>query len=245
MTDFTYTARTHLQQRATLGLIVLKADETIELDFRTLIPNDIALHVTRVESGTEVTAQSLIKMKSRLTDSASLFPDAAHFDCVGYACTSGTSVIGQAQVATHVKAGCKTKTVTEPVSALIAACKQQDIKRLAILSPYIEDVSSALRHVLNQNKIETPVFGSFNEAEEAKVARIDEASIIEASQKLASGANIDALFISCTNLRTLNIVAQLEKTIGKPVLTSNQVLAWHMAQLGNFQIAERNFGALF
>ncbi len=42
---------------------------------------------------------------------------------------------------------------------------------------------------------------------------------------------MDALFLSCTNLRTLPVIAALEETIGLPVLASNTVLAWHMARL--------------
>jgi maleate isomerase len=37
----------------------------------------------------------------------------------------------------------------------------------------------------------------------------------------------DAYFISCTAVRSLEVIADLERDIGKPVVTSNQVAAWH------------------
>lgn len=245
MTDFTYISVARLNQRATFGLIVLKADETIELDFRHLLPVDVALHVSRIESDADVTPENLIKMKDRLTASAQLLPTPSRFDCVAYACTSGTTIIGMQAVEERVRAGCITNTVTTPVSALIAACKHLCVKRIAILSPYVADVSSALRDLLASHNIETTAFGSFNESSEAKVARINEASIAEAATALCANAEIDALFISCTNLRTLGVIDTIEKQIGKPVLTSNQVLAWHMLRSVNLNEPDCRFGRLF
>ncbi len=50
MNSFPFNTTDQLEQIATLGLIVLKADETIEYDFRKLLPNNIALHVSRIDS---------------------------------------------------------------------------------------------------------------------------------------------------------------------------------------------------
>lgn len=244
MVEFPYTTETQLSQAATLGLIVLKADETIELDFRRLLPADVALHVSRIESDAAVTPQSLMKMKDRLSTSAGLFADASQFDCVAYACTSGTTMIGQDEVANKVRAGCNTKTVTTPVDALIAACRHLSAKRIAILSPYVASVSDALRQLLQTHAIETTAFGSFNQADEASVVRISNQSIIDAATALCADADIDALFISCTNLRTLDAIAAIEKAIGKPVLTSNTVLAWHMLQLAGLEPKKDHMGQL-
>ena len=116
---------------------------------------------------------------------------------------------------------------------------------MAVLSPYVAEVSERLRGVLADQGISTPVFGSFDVAEEAAVARIDSPSIIAASETLMSGAGVDGLFLSCTNLRTLDVVADLEQRLAKPVLTSNLVLAWHMMRLGELAPAPGVPGRLF
>ena len=229
---------------ARLGLIVLQADETIEHDFRRMFPvNGVSLLTTRVPSGLEVTNDTLSEMEGHLTDAAALFPTAAEFDAVAYACTSGTAVIGVDNIAAQVRRGCKTQKVTEPVSALIAACHELGISRLGLLSPYVRDVSESLRMVLDQAGIVTPAFGSFDEAEEAKVARIDGPSIIAAACDIAAEGGIDALFLSCTNLRTLDVISEIEGRTGLPVLSSNQVLAWHLAKLTDIRLAG-HFGRL-
>ena len=155
--------------RLILGLIALQADETIETDFRRLLPKDVNFLVSRVASGTEVTSESLAEMEQHLTRSAELFPRGLAFDAVGYGCTSGTAQIGPQKIADLVRSGVNTSAVTEPVSALIDACKCLGIQRLGFLSPYIESVSENLRDTLKFNGVETPVFGTFAEPEEAKV----------------------------------------------------------------------------
>lgn len=231
MTSFSYTLDETRDQDPTMGLIVLQSDETIENDFRQLMPLDVTVHVSRVQSALEVTRDSLSQMEKTIPAAAGLFPETLHFDVVGYGCTSGTSVIGPERVSQLIKAQVGVKSVTEPFSALVAACQNLGVSKLAFLSPYIEPVSEKLRGDLKARGIETPVFGSFNEAEESKVVRIANASVFEAATRLAASSGCDALFLSCTNLRTLEVIKAIEDELTMPVLSSNQVLAWHMMTL--------------
>jgi len=148
-----------------LGLIVLQADETIERDMRLLLPAQAGLMVSRVPSGTHVTPHTLSAMSAELENAARLFPRSAQFSVVGYGCTSGTAEIGSARVAKAVNAGARTGHVTEPVSALIAACHHLDVARLGILSPYVQSVSERLHEVLSKAGFEISAFASFNESE--------------------------------------------------------------------------------
>jgi maleate isomerase len=225
-----------------LGLIVLQTDETIERDMQRMLAG-VPLYVSRVPSGATVTSETLQEMAGQITASASLLPQAQDFGVIGYGCTSGTAQIGTDHIAQLVNDGATTANVSEPVSALQAACAHLGVKRLAFLSPYIEDVSGKLRTVLADGGVQTPIFGSFAEATESKVVRISGPSIIAAAVDLCQNAEVDALFLSCTNLRTLDVIDPLEKAIGLPVLSSNQVLAWHMARLAN--VAAQGPGRLF
>lgn len=245
-TTFDFEIGPPIGTEATLGLIVLQSDETIEHDFRRMLPmSGVALYVSRIASAPEVSSETLAEMEARMPEAAGLLPRPVAFDAVGYGCTSGTSVIGADRIAALVQAGCTTRAVTEPVSALLAACQHLGISRLAFLSPYVEDVSDRLRSVLYDGGISSPVFGTFNEAEETRVARIDGPSILAASQSLMSGADVDALFLSCTNLRTLDVIGQIEAATDKPVLSSNQVLGWDMMRRAGLAVQRPEFGRLF
>lgn len=242
MTAFSFALDTPAQ--TTLGLIVLQSDETIEQEFRRTLPREVHLHVSRVPSGTDVTADTLQSMEAHLPAAAALLPQGLAFDAVGYGCTSGTAQIGAARIEALVKSGAQTAHVSEPVTALQAACAALGIKRLAFLSPYIGEVSARLRTVLTQGGLEIPVFGSFNEAEERKVARIAPQSIAQAGSALGRQGGVDGLFLSCTNLRSFDVIAPLEAELGLPVLSSNQVLLWHMAQLAGLKLQADNLGQL-
>ena len=231
MNDFTYSLIPDAQRKPTIGLIVLQSDETIEPEIHQwLPPSEFDVLVSRVPSGEEVTAETLAAMADHITQSAKLFPRSSGFDAVAYCCTSGTSVIGEERVAELVRAGCKTKGVTNPLTALVAACGKRNIKRLAFLSPYIESVSRHLRDVVAAHGIDSPVFGSFNEGEEAKVAWIDSNSVRQAAVELASSGEVDGIFLSCTNLKTYGLLEEIEKETGVPVLSSNFVLAEHLRE---------------
>ena len=236
MTAFDYTLAGPIGTRATLGLVVLQTDETIEHDFRRSVPLDqVSLYVSRVPSGTDVTPETLAAMEAALPAATRLFPPLA-FDVVGYGCTSGTAVIGPDQIAAQVRQGCSARHVTEPLSALIALCRARGVTQLAFLSPYVDNVSATLRGALSASGVHTPVFGSFNEAEETKVAKISEQSLYEAAMELGADHQAQAVFLSCTNLRTLDVIPRIERDLGKPVFSSNMALAWHMAQLAGIAL---------
>jgi len=245
MTTLPYSFTDKIGTRGTLGIVVLQTDETIEHDLHRILPSDgVALYASRIPNAEEVTSDTLGAMAQALPASAGLFPNALEFDVVGYGCTSGTSVIGPDAIADLVRQGCTAKHVTEPVSALVAACNELGVESLGFVSPYIEEVNTTLRGVLAERGITSPVFGSFNESIDANVARIDGRSLINGALEIGA-ADVDAVFLSCTNLRTLDVIDQIEAKLGKPVLASNQVLGWHMAKLAGLDTRGLGPGQLF
>ena len=210
--------------------MVLQADETIEQDMRTLLPSDVELLVSRVPSAEVLTSNTIREMEAHLTAAAALLPRGAQLSVLGYACTSGTAEIGTEKVASLLRLGVGATFTTDPVSALIAALAQLEIRRIALVSPYVQQVSATLRDVLAQANVTVTAFASFEEPLEENVVRISEKSITAASEAVSDHQDVDAVFLSCTNLRTLGAIPIVEEKIGKPVLSSNQVLAWHICR---------------
>jgi len=232
MSRFAYTLDADDPAAPPLGLIVLRADETIEPEFRRYLAGHAGpLYVTRVASAPEVTRESLTEMKAVLTAAADLLPKGIHYPVVGYGCTSASAVIGCEGIEKMVQLGCDAGTVTNPLRAACAQAEHLGVSRFALLSPYIEEVSEPLRAAFAERGISTDVFGSFGEAEEAKVVRIARKSIIEAAVELGRDPGTEAVFLSCTNLRTIDAIPEIAERLGKPVLSSNSSLHWHMQQL--------------
>ncbi len=215
-----------------MGLIVLRVDETIEHEFRRMVPADQArLHITRVRSGDDLTVDSISAMEAELTGAASLLPPAAGFDVIGYACTSGAAILGAKAVADRVLAGVATRAVTDPLTAAVAQMEALQMRRIGIVSPYVADVSEGLVNAFERRGISVLRTSSFDLSDEAKVARIDPDVTAEAARQLAAGNELDGIFLSCTNLNTTTVLEPLSSELGIPVLSSNQVLAAHMRAL--------------
>jgi maleate isomerase len=228
-----------------IGIIALQADESLEPDLRRLLPDTVEYLVTRVPSDVLVTQETLRAMEDKLTDAARLFPRGAQVSAVAYGCTSASAVIGPNRIAELVKAGVSTSAVTQPLSALIAACQHLGVRRIGLVSPYVEAVSETLRTAMTDAGLEVVAFASFDVAEEDRVVRISDKSIEDAAIAVAQETDCDAIFLSCTNLRTLQILEQIEARLNLPVLSSNQALAWHLGQLAGFSAEMKGVGRLF
>lgn len=231
MDIFPYDLSSGIGHRANLGLVVLQTDETIEHEAALFDRPGLARYVTRVPSGAEVTQDSLRAMAEELPRAASLLPPSVAFDVIGYGCTSGSMAIGPDRVAALVSGAATCRAVTNPLTAGITACRVLGVKRLAVLTPYIETVSRPLCEAFEAAGIAVTGHLSFGEEVEARVARIDPSSIAAAAREVGAAETCDAVFLSCTNLRCFDVIDGLENVLGKPVLSSNQVLFWHMAQL--------------
>ncbi|MGC1506708.1 MAG: Asp/Glu racemase [Sulfitobacter sp.] len=228
-----------------LGLVVLQSDETLERDMRRLLPLETEVLVSRVASGTELDTKMIAGMESRLTGAAALLPRGAQIAVAGYGCTSATAQIGAARVAALIQSGVPTAHVTDPVTALIAACSALGIARLGMITPYVANISDQLRVVVENAGIRVTCFASFEEKTEANVVRIAADAVHAAAVEMGQDQKCDAVFLSCTNLRTLGIIDAIEAEIDKPVLSSNQVLAWDMMRLAGIAPPEDLPGRLW
>ncbi len=237
-------------QRAKLGLIVLETDQSIEPELSRLLDIEgLALYHTRVPSAPEVTSETLARMEAELPAAASLLPAAVRLDVVGYGCTSGSTIIGEENVAAAVRKGVgegyAQLPVTNPLTAVKAAFHALKARRIGFVTPYLPEVTGAMRAHLEENGFEIPMVASFNQSEEDVVARITPDSIRAAILKIGHAVDCDAIFVSCTNLRVASVIEACEAELGKAVVSSNLALAWHMLRLAGVSDALPDRGKLF
>ena len=232
--------------RATFGVIVLETDETLESEFAQIFNMaGVALYHSRIPMVSEIRPETLAKMERDLPAAARLFPPSLDFNVIGYGCTSASSVIGSGNVANAIQTVFPKAKVSDPLAAIIAAGNAVGAKRLGFITPYLPEVSERMRGKLLDAGFEIAGFGSFEEGDDRRVARISEASIVEAAIRVAAMVPCDAIVISCTNLRCLNIIPKIEAATGVAVLSSNQAMAWHMLRQGDVMDKMPNFGRLF
>ena len=63
--------------------------------------------------------------------------------------------------------------------------------------------------------------------------------------KRADTPQAEALFISCTGLRTIDILQQLEQHLGKPVVSANQATMWHALRITGVDARMEGLGQLY
>lgn len=232
--------------RATLGVIVLETDETLEPEYSKLINRDaVALYHSRIPMVADIRPDTLAQMEADIPAAARLLPPSLDFDVIGYGCTSASSVIGSENVACAIQSVFPDTKVTDPLAALIAAGKHINARRLGFITPYVPEVSLRMRRRLENAGFEIASFGSFEEGDDRVVARMSEASIASAADQVAAAAPCDAIVIACTNLRCQRIIPEIEARTGVPVISSNVALAWDMLRLAGIDDPMPQFGRLF
>ncbi len=232
--------------RAKIGLVVLASDYTIEHEFRQVftLPG-VDYYQARIENSNAVTPETLADMQQRISATVDLILPGHPLDVVAYGCTSATMVLGESVVASEIKKVQPDTKVTTPATAAFAAFDAFQAKRIAVLTPYRHDVNVVVREYIINAGYDVPVFGSFNQESDPIVARIDEASLVNAIVSLTEDTAVDMVFVSCTSVRLLKSAAAIEQKLGLPVTSSNHALAWHCLRLAGVTDTLSHLGQLY
>ena len=220
--------------KASLGLIVLKSDETIEQEFRSIINNNISLLHSRIPCHPKVTPETLSQMEIDLPAAAELLPTTAGYDVIGYACTSASTIIGTDKVKSLIQSKHANTQVTDPIDSVIKAMKKLNCKKIAFVSPYSATVTEVLKNYLEKQSFQITDIICFDEDNDSVVAKISEHDTLRAIVDVNNSSN-EAVFASCTNLKTFNIINEAESIIKKPVISSNLALAWNMLDISGIK----------
>ena len=144
---------------------------------------------------------------------------------VAYACTSGSFVGGLAGEKRLVEAMCAAgapRAITTS-GALLEALEQLGVRRVAVATPYVEEVTLRLADFLAEAGVDVVSQGQLGLDSRIWTVPYD---VTEKLVRETDSPAAEAVFVSCTNLPTYDVIAPLERELGKPVLTANQVTLW-------------------
>ena len=212
---------------ARIGAIVPVSNTNFEPDMVMLRPAGVSLHFMRA-GGYDLDAVPDSDQMRKFAD-ASLEPTlaalaAAQPDVVLYGCTSATLSHGpqydtafQARIA--ALAGVPAITAA---GALVEALVDLGVRRVGFCSPYTEQLNREAADYLNAagfDVVHTTYVGTDlgNYGQGALIP--DE---VFALGRRADHADAEAVVLSCTDMRAVEIIDRLEDALGKPVVTSNQ-----------------------
>jgi len=227
-----------------VGLLALSTDLTIESDFQSIcqkLPLD--LFVNRIHNENPLTKENLLKMCDQIEPVTEKILPGQKINTIAYGCTSGTIAIGEDKVKEKVQLAKPDCYVTTPITSAIKAFKEMNVKKIALFTPYPESVNKTILEYFSKKNINIISFATFNIDLDEDIASVDPKYLSETLVKLETN-DADALFVSCTALPALEILDDVEKKIGKIVLSSNQTLIWDTLRSVGYKSSVEGYGKL-
>ena len=213
--------------------VVAPYDFALDDEYCRWVGSDVSIYATRtpyleLEVSLEM-AEAVCSHEEVTSGARSLI--AAHPSAVLYACTSGSFVGGRAgeralRQAIEDAAGIPAVTTS---GAMLAALETLGVQHVAIATPYDRPVSDQLAKFVTESGYDV-VGGAFLGLS-SRIAQVDSATVLRLAQA-ADSEDAEVVFLSCTNLRTIDVLAKIEEDLGKPVLSANQVSLWAALRAG-------------
>lgn len=225
-----------------LGVILPSGNVIAEPQIRAMLPSGATAYITRLAlRGT--TETELLAMIECVEDAAGLLadtrPDAIVFHCTAvttFSPTSGAAIRARIEAATGIPG-----LVTS--DALMAAFVELRLRRLTLLTPYTSATHQREIAFLQALGIDVVSDATLGLETNEEMARVPAADLFDWAV-LQRNNQADGYFLSCTALRTAELIEPLERALGRPVITSNQAMVWHAIRTCQTVAASRGFGQL-
>lgn len=224
-----------------LGLIVPSWNTVMEYEVQRMAGTAMSVHSMRIPH-TGDTEENLLRLGTEAPAAAKLLAH-AKVDVIGYGCTAGGFLKGpegDRKVGAEIAAATGTPVATS-AAAVSDALRAVGAKRVGVASPYAAWLNERVRAYLEADGFEVvAIQGLGTEAHSTITLERVEALAAEVNRPEAQ-----AIFISCSNFRTLEIIESLERRFGKPVVTSNASSMWKMLRLMGDRRAVPGAGRVF
>ena len=230
--------------RARLGFILMSTDLASESDIFDMAPEGVAVHFTRLRTEDRTTAETLSRHIEQVADAASRIQPDLKPDVVSYSCTSGSIVIGEDRVMSEIRKGAPWAQPMCLVQGVLDALNELQVKRLVVGTPYLDEVNTAEAKYLLGKGFEVLDVQGLNLRTGTEMGLVTPEFWKTFAIKI-DRPDADAIFLSCGGIRALEVAEEIEQTIGKPVITSNQAQFWSCLRRVGIMDELRGFGQIF
>lgn len=230
--------------RARLGFVCVANAGLTEGDMFAMKPDGVGLSFTHVPMQTDCTVASLAQMEHDLDGALSGFlPGRDDVDVICYNCTSGSFVIGEDKIRRKIEHGRDGVRGTTLLTGVVSALEAVGAQRVAVGTAYTSDIDELERAYFEARGFEISEIRGLNLLTDTEMNKVSPRFLGEFAQSL-DAPDVDALFLSCGALRSLEVVDRIERALGKPVLCSNQASFWHCLRLSGISDRIGGFGRL-
>jgi maleate isomerase len=229
--------------RLRIGMIIPSVNSNAETHIAAMLPDGVALHTTRLRMD-ERDPEAMLHFVDHVEDASSLLKDAGcrHILVNCTAVTTADPTIG-ARIGARIMAatGLPSSTTGDGV---VAALKALRARNVVMVTPYHRAVNERevryLEHfgcrVLDWEGLELNGAQEFDD-----VTPQAWRDLVNAHRN----PEADAYFVSCAQVRVVEVIAQIESDLARPVITSNQAGAWYAVRQRGIADRVPGFGTLW
>lgn len=207
-------------------LVVPENNTTMHHELLAWLPIGSSCEVVRVPRGKGLLTQETLPAYKESTIAVCQEGADSKFDIVAYGCTAAGFILGpqgDREMAERI-ALVTGKPVVTTAASMVQALQAINAKKISLLTPYQDNVNDQLKLFLLAGDIHVQHFDSFYAPDVIALGNITAKQVQERATTLFA-KDVDALFIACSQLPTLEILDKLSQTFKKPVLSSIQVTA--------------------
>lgn len=231
----------------TLGLIVPPTNTVNEAEWRAALPPEISLRVARMPLHDDLTSDrgKRLLIADLAATAEPLMRDGA--EVIAYGCTAGSLIQPPDWLPDTLRASVG-RPCAATATALVQAARRLGARRIAVATPYHDTLNAHEAAFLSACgldvlRIEGLGIGAGGAHEYTQIARLPPERIERLALDTAAAGG-DALVLSCTDLPTRPLHDKLERTLGRPVISSNQATLWAALKAAGRQMTNVSWGAL-
>jgi len=224
-----------------IGIIVPSWNTVMEYETQRMAGPSASVHSMRIPH-TADTEEKLMWLSTQAPEAAKLLAH-AKVNVIGYGCTASGFLHTPAEdraLAARIHADTGIPCATSS-SAICDALRALGAKRLSLASPYAPWLNERLKQYLTADGFDVVAMQGLSTEAHSTVT-------LERILKLVDDVmrpQTEAIFISCSNFRTLEIIDSIEQKYDKPVVNSNASMMWQMLRLTNDKRQVPGAGRLF
>jgi maleate isomerase len=208
--------------RAKLGMMLPSSNTIAEPQIAAMLPPGVSLHTTRLRlrNGREA-----LGMLERLEEGTQLMADGA-VDRLIFHCTAvsmhSPEIPGEI---TRRMAAITDIPLTITSEAIVEALGVLGARNIVLMTPYDQATNDREVRFLAHHGINVLRERGLGIDGGVEMAAVEPQQWFDETLALRDPA-AEAYFISCTTIRSADVIDALEDALGKPVLTSNQAMLW-------------------
>jgi maleate cis-trans isomerase len=208
-----------------IGLLAPSSSTTQEIEYRQILPADITLHTARLVLRT-VDPNATISIVEEIEQESRKLAD-ADVDVIVLAATAPSSRkgIGYDKELIGRISGASGKPATTASTAMMQALEVLGARKIVIAAPWSDEVNEIAAAFIEASGVRVLAHRALGHVANLEIGLLDEATAFELGCSVDQ-SDADAVMLACGNWRTQGIVDRLEATLGKPVVTTNQVTLW-------------------